>query len=194
MRAGGAAGAASDQQSDLRALNAAVTGAQLEATLRRGSLAVARAESALSQALRGPSSTAQVTTSFQHLSLKILQCTSVLWCRLGCAALGWASAAWLIHHMPQDLLSCRTVAGRAGNAGAQCEILLAEHVICARAPVLKSQLGQLLLPCCLHAAQQKPSALSSPHCIFASQKELRLHTIWYVCTGGNRCVHMCRQR
>ncbi|KAK9801994.1 hypothetical protein WJX73_007855 [Symbiochloris irregularis] len=52
--AGGAA--ASDAQADLRALNAAVTGAQLEGTLERGCLAVARAESALEQSLRACSS------------------------------------------------------------------------------------------------------------------------------------------
>lgn len=66
-------GAASDAQTDLRALNAAVTGAQLEATLERGCLAVSKAETALDQALRGSSSTgtsvagSQVQSSFMPI-------------------------------------------------------------------------------------------------------------------------------
>ena len=53
LRTGGAAAASSDAHADLRALNAAVTGTQLEATLERGSLTLDKAEAALEQALRG---------------------------------------------------------------------------------------------------------------------------------------------
>ena len=61
MQMWGAGGAASsDAQADLRALNAAVTGAHLEGTLERGCLAVARAEAALDRGLQaGPSFDAQ---------------------------------------------------------------------------------------------------------------------------------------
>ena len=59
----------SDAQADLRALNAAVTGIQLEAVLERGCLTLAKVESLLEQTLRGaPSSAAAAQARSQSIS------------------------------------------------------------------------------------------------------------------------------